>query len=652
MADEVVNISLQADIKALEQELAKMPDIGAREAKKLVKELTTQYARAEKAARDSAKKQSTEWEKQLGTMSTVTERTLGKMGGLFGDLGDIIFDVVGPLGSVSAGLGAVAAVGGQVVLTTAVVSGLAVGVYELAEAASAAGDRLEKLKIDVGPDAHRDLEAYAQATSDLRIKLDELTVRAGSGAAGELAILARAVVDNADAAYDGLVAFNAFGVNLTSTAIPALGALRTVMAFEQESVYNALTASTRATVDATVEMRAFAEAARDASVEAAKLNNIEQSFPEFGPLQSQGGADEARLAREAAEARQDAADAARAEQEATALLVSDMLTVVAFDEARAEAREAQAILAQEQLAAEREAFEWTSAALGAQREIAMVQQELVRATEDYAGSWEQVGDVMLQVVVEMQDEIDAVAGTVSTLIDLAEGFAASEIDRLRAAGEEDIAQAEAAAAAKKKADEEEAYRQRALGLITEEQLLVDLAHIDRVYESEIAAAQREDLEEQRLAIKAFNRIKAIQRGEAVMEAAVAGVALIAGMAYLGPFAAAAAAVEAGLALGVALQQINSQKPPEFPMGMSPDHFPVIGTQRTEAVVNGRGVAAGHEAGIDFDALNRGVRPGSGRVTVVLGRRTLADAVYDVRREARVHVDRRRGKRDPHHGGRR
>lgn len=652
MADEVVNISIAADIKALEQQLAKMPAVGDREAKKLVGALTRQYERAEKAAKASAQRSASEWERNLQKVQGVTEKSLGRMGGLFGTFGDVVFDVVGPLGEVSLGLGAIGAVAGQVQLTVGAVSMLAGGAVQLAAAADAAGDRLAKLGIEVGPEAERDLMAYDQAMADLSVKLDELTVRAGSSTAGELAVLARAFVDNADAAFDTGLALNEFGDDLVTRFLPPVALLRDAIRFGEQSAYAAFTDTSRATLDATVQVRAFAEAARDASVEAAKLNNAEQAFPEFGPLPSQGGPDTARLAREAAERRQDAADAARAEDDATKALVSDLMTVVAYDKERARLGTEESQRAIDQLAIEREAFETTSDNLAVTREIMTIQQDLVEATDAYAGSWEQVGDVIGQVFASINDEVEALGGAVSGLVSLIETVSEATIQRLEDQGDQQIANANAEALAQKRKDEAEVYSQQLAGDLDEETTAAALYNIERKYEAQLEANEALNDDELRLAREQFKRAQQAERAEAIMAAAVSGIALIAGFAYLGPFAAIAAGGEVGFALAEALVAINSQSPPEFPMGLSPDHFPVVGVQRSEAVVNGRGVAVGEDAGIDFDAMNRGVRPGGGRVTVVLGRRTLADAVYDVRREARVHVDRRRGKRDGHHGGRR
>lgn len=118
------------------------------------------------------------------------------------------------------------------------------------------------------------------------------------------------------------------------------------------------------------------------------------------------------------------------------------------------------------------------------------------------------------------------------------------------------------------------------------------------------AEKREDAKH-KLLVRAFNANKAASIAETAINGAVA---LVKAVAQLGPIAGGFAAAGIIAGTGVAIGQIASQKPPEYPIGRppasSPDHPVRVAIQDEEAILNKQGVkAAGGSSGVN--SLNNG-----------------------------------------------
>lgn len=93
MSAETLSISLEADIRALKAALAEMPDIGKKEASAMVRQMTKEYRKAERAAEKLAKRTERELSQSFDKAKTAAERTASTLGGAFGEVGGAIFDV-------------------------------------------------------------------------------------------------------------------------------------------------------------------------------------------------------------------------------------------------------------------------------------------------------------------------------------------------------------------------------------------------------------------------------------------------------------------------------------------------------------------------------------------------------------------------------
>lgn len=191
MADEVLNISLQADISALTAELARLGPEGDKEAKKMVAALQRQYSKAEKAAKSSSKASAAAFAGDMSKIEGAGAALASAMGGSFGAIGGFAQSALKPLAEIGLTLGPAGVVG--VGAAAAAVSLALVGttVVSLADAAIEARDRL----IEAGdaalipPESLRSLQDYETTSSELRQELDLLSVTVGGALADDLAIL-------------------------------------------------------------------------------------------------------------------------------------------------------------------------------------------------------------------------------------------------------------------------------------------------------------------------------------------------------------------------------------------------------------------------------------------------------------------------------
>jgi hypothetical protein len=301
-----LSIGIALELAEFNRQFATLGPTAEKEAKLMAAGIRRSLKDAERAAGQSARKIKSDVGGSLRDIEGIASRVLEKMGGGFGDLGDILFDVVGPLSGVSAGFGAAAA--------AAVQAGAAVaGVYALASAADALAQAAVEASHRLG-ETNEEIVAYEQGTRDLKAATDELTVSIGSGVAGEVGVLKKALADSIPV----LQQWSAAGYELYREVLAGmtLGLTEVVAALETD-LYTALTNTTREVLDAEVGMVQYTVSLREASAAAAALSN---------DMERQAQADEAlgaaqqRLADARAKAAQKASDDVKsaADEEAAA----------------------------------------------------------------------------------------------------------------------------------------------------------------------------------------------------------------------------------------------------------------------------------------------------------------------------------------------
>lgn len=192
------------------------------------------------------------------------------LGGPFAKIGALAQGALKPITEIAAGFGAVGVATGGLAAGAVAVGLLATSAVGLANSAGAARDRLEDMGIAVGGEAATDLDSYAAATRDLGIAMDQVRVAIGSDLAGELAIFARIVASNTGAAMEWATTI-AHAADVASD-LGTFG-LKPLAEILGGILHDDLTDNARAASEAAGANQRFADALKDASTEAAKLNN-------------------------------------------------------------------------------------------------------------------------------------------------------------------------------------------------------------------------------------------------------------------------------------------------------------------------------------------------------------------------------------------
>jgi hypothetical protein len=198
-SNEVVGVEWVAKLDAFRAELAKVPDIGGKEARTLVGQLDRQMKRAEKSARDAAKQTKGEW------TSTFTFLEKGAKAAGFGEmtekasaLGQAVGALVDPVTVFVAGL---AGAGATVAGTTLAMGALTAGLVEAGFAAADAQKKLRGFK-DIGSDFYpavpketqKSLDALAASGTAIDAIFDRFVVTVGANVAPTVEKLTDAVV--------------------------------------------------------------------------------------------------------------------------------------------------------------------------------------------------------------------------------------------------------------------------------------------------------------------------------------------------------------------------------------------------------------------------------------------------------------------------
>jgi len=589
MAEEVLKISIQAELREMQKSLATLPGITEREAKLMVAGLNRELRKAEAAAKRAAAASEKAWSKAGQGLKSA----LSSVGGQVGALGGQADNALRAITSIAESLGPV---GVGAFAATAAIGGLAYGVAKLASTADDAADRLRAAGLGdlITAEQNRQLALYDHGLKELSKEFDLLKVKAGADAAGGIGDVAIALDHFHDIVGEFMPRATAFEEKV--------GGWRTLFGPFSLSLGLALDYLHAVNQEIGLDFIPSANAAGLATQELAE----EQEY--LAKIALPPTTKELKAQSDAMEKAKD-----RAEELVNGLGdVRDLEKEQAEAHKKAAAKRAEVANAEiDQLAATREAGE-AQAALNAEfDEASAALQGLTVDVGDAGQAW---GNWMSDLVNDAG--LGATIGALNQIGDLISANASTQADAL--AEEIDLR--------RQAIDEWLTGKQASIDAELENGLISAAEAADARKRAVIDARQKQQLlqqrtkEEREQALEAFETAQGLQKAAALVDSIRAGVSLIPAFAYLGPFAPAAAAGVAAAGLATAWAGIESASAPEFPTGYvppagSPDHT-VTGRFRTdEAVLTGRGVQnAGGPAGVE--ALNRGTGGASGPVTLI------------------------------------
>lgn len=583
MATETIELRFLAELGDLRSELSKLPDIGEREAKKLVRGLERQYKQAEKAAKRMASRTMSSTEKMalgLEGVKNSAEGLGGAIGGAAGQVEKMIQSAVrlgASVGPVPAALGAGAvALGLFGAAATAAVGGV-VSVIRSADELVGSFSELEGAGVfsPMDPAAEEALHTFADAMDAVGLVGQRLMVLIGADMAVVLEETA-VWVTKFSLAFSDL----ASKLDLGTPILQAIGALFGVGQMTAAAFGKALELVGKAT-------SGYDQRARDLLGTIREKKTAEESAGKVAKWLAAQRREQAAAEREAASAIRDAVSAAReqvAAQQGLVALVSeaesDALSAVervnrAYDDRITKILEFSMAGAEQALVLEA---------------LAEVEE---RRARDLGALWEQAHD--------------------------------AQMGRLKAEAEEQRRLAQ---------EEQQRVTERVEGIqaLTVKSAQSITGMLTSIHETEMdALLERGDATKEQV-LKLHKAQKRAAIAQTLIEAAVATIALIPAYSFAAAGAPALAAATVAVPTAASIAQIQSQKPPEFPtgglvadrIGGSADHV-MIGARPDESVLSPRATAALGREGVD--ALNRGAL-GPSQVVLQIDRRTVAEAVAD------------------------
>lgn len=619
-ANEVLGMDLILRLDQFRAEMAKIPDIGGKEAKELSAQLSKEIKSAEKAAKDAAKasKDAAKANKELGGATEVAEKATRAAGEAFGEAGSSAAKLAGGLDLLVPGLGEVAR-----------------GIADMADIGEVASLGTGKLGISLGGTAvtlgilalaispvialwadYKQAEEEARAAEERRKSILEGHVSllgkvrdAQEAALVELGQLTDAERQEKQAGRDwadavdqqnGALEDQSVALRLSLKEIDEHTA-RTQLAHLTDEEYDALISKTpkglQARSDALKDVTAAIaenEAAADLGLQADKRRiRAHEANTEAAKVEADAEKAAAEAKREGAEAARKAAEAARKAAEAAREQAAAMDAVVAVSQRTLGQRDAEidataALVAQVEKLGETE----YDRIARTHRETDALLQEQIRANQDLGLSTEELEASRQKLRKKTHD--------------LYTKLSDEEIKKERQ---------------KQQAIEDATYSTAAS--------VADA--VQQVAEAVQATAEEGTAQQKKLALVAFRVGQAaavtstiITTASAAMKAYSAALELGAPGLVLAPIAAGAAA-----ATGAAqVATIASQAAPSFHTGLAPDETPAVLT-RGEGVLTPRGVAAvGGSEGVR--KMNRG-ETGPGNPIVVVQQyqhRVLDAAVAD------------------------
>ena len=655
-----VELTLEANVAALKKQLAGVFD--KKTATAMLKEYKAAFKAQEKAAKSLAKanrkaqKEQDKLKDSLEGTKNAAEALGGKAGELAGRF-EKVGQAVGKFVEVSAGKGALAAVGkmgiafGAVAATAAVavgsVAALAVGLSKIAlNAAEIARENAEYQEFfnAIDEDKIQDLQAFSDGMESLKVISQQLQLTLGEELAPEL----RTVLDifgrlsmflvspEGPEKQLSLLERTAAGLTLALADVFG-GSVRADFA----EVSNEITGTNDAMADDLLLTKDLGKSYADLTEKIREQREARESAAAAAAYQRKMDKQAADNARKAAAAQREAAAAAR-ERERAEDTLSAMIERATADQRDAYQeltlqyeKQVEAIQAagkagasfEQQVAALTEVvsrYERDLDALNEAQEELADPETAQRWRDAWQAAFEGVSDETKQTYQDIKD-IGASLG--SSIQDLT----ATRIDVLESEAEATRAAAEASAEAYRAAEVAKVEAALEAGQITEAEAETQIGLIENTQTAEEAAAEARIALMEREAIKAFKINKAVSIAAATIKAAEAAIALLPAFAFLGPGAPLAAAGIAAAALAAQIAAIEAQPPPEFASGglvadrVSGDHTPILASP-TEGIVSARGMSTLGRDGLN--QINAGGSIGT-EVIVSLDRQIIAQAVADV-----------------------
>lgn len=408
-----IELAILARMDNFRKGMAAMPGIteeaagkaAARLQGKLATAVAKEFAAAEKAAVTGTDK--------IGKgINELGKKAAALLGGPFGAIGDVAFEASGRISELGSNIGGVAAtiggLAGASAVGAAALAALAFGTRAVVDRAVEARDRLQELGEPLPPEALENLRDYEAASSELSRAVDLATVALGSELAPALTSVADAltvVAGHTSTVIDVWEALWSVSRNLAPPILAARGALwaydeaaravHNLMADPEDWMYpgEALDSLTGAATAAR-ELRQEVEWTRDAYAALGMTEEDAAADQQHRNKLVREGAEELRKQREAEEAARKAAEERRREEADAAREVNDFLREErefferlkkereAAAKAKAAAEEAgaaaEAKLLADRQAAEAAYFDWRAAMVEEQALIAEAQRQAER----------------------------------------------------------------------------------------------------------------------------------------------------------------------------------------------------------------------------------------------------------------------------------
>jgi hypothetical protein len=654
MSNETLNISLQADIKQFRAELANMPGVGKKEAAAMVRNMVSEYKKAEKAAKDLADKTERSMGEAADKAKDTVERAAGLMGGAFGDVSDSVFDLGGKVVNLSKSLGGTAgaatlAAGGAAALGAAAYFTIS-ALNEWMASASELRDVLEGVRgiEPLAPETIAAIEDYERATAVATATQARMTLELQGELAPALTSvryawigLTAAISDVTDLAdgmvgiFDGLNEAAASASGGVADLTWALTANTTLLgssfpiATKFVGAFQALAAYGR---EAAEGVQVLTDAQREAVAAAQRgSDTIYQTDDDAAALAAALGVPFETLSTKAEKATKATKQLSEAMQKAREYGIKDLEILAGMNDQeisdlieRNTFADFSIQTTQQMQAAEAARFATIQAGNEKWAEqLRQLQGEAEKANEAIRDMGPAAADglsdatVMFQALnaqseqwmPQLQDILGGVGQIADAMAAAAEAAAEKRIEAAELESE--------ATQARLEANAESIRSQLAAGKLTEQEANRKLRGIEAQKRADAERLESTKKAENEQLLKSFKASQTVAKAQVLISAAQATLALLASPAYalLGPGAVPAIALVVGGQVAAGMAQINAQEPPEFPdggaiasrlssRGASGDHV-MVGVRPDEGVVSPAGMAAvGGPAGLA--ALNRGM----------------------------------------------
>jgi hypothetical protein len=653
--EEVIRLAFEADLSDMRKELAKLPEISSKEAKKMVSSLEKQYKRAEKAAKKTAKAQKDSAAKVSAGFESAKQAAEGFGGAIGGSAGQIekfarsAFEAskaLGPVGvgALAAGL-AIVGVGAAAFAAGSFIVGMIADAEELIDTLEPFTDG--DIFAPVPAETQASIESFNDTMSGLSAIASRLKLEIGGDLANAYAGSAEAVLVATFAVADFVEHMGGLGA-VVETVVhgPFVGLARALKSTEGATVAGALEwagygeeleswrKSAKDTIDVAREEKEKVDEERKATERAAAAKKAAAAAERAYQMAVRG-------ALKAIKEQQSAQDKlAKITTTANADLLTDEDKI---NQAHADRIEAIAEIA---LAAKDAGAVQEAIASADERRIRELQTLETERAENEKQLLREINELDMQMREAMKAR--AVAAVAQTLADI--GLVASAIGgTIGTLGDLRINMIEETFNANAAAIEKEGEKRRAMkeeniaslleaGKIDQAEADKRLEHIDELEKADKKKIKKLEKLSEAAALKSFKGQKAAQKAQAVIDGARSALALVPAFAFLGPGAPAAAAAVATTATATQLAVISAQKPPDFPTGglvadrlpggaaANGDHF-AISAQASEGIVTGRGMDALGRDGLD--AINTQGGGGGNTFILKLNEQVIARAILGV-----------------------